>query len=49
MSEKEKPKKNTDPKQSHQNNYIKKKKTFRMGGKRGGNNLFFNFKMDLPY
>jgi hypothetical protein len=47
MNQEDKPKKITQ--QTHQKNYEKKKKTFRMGNKRGGNNLFFNLKMDLPY
>lgn len=45
----EKPKKTESPQVSHQKSQMKKKKTFRMGSKRGGNNLNFNFKMDLPY
>lgn len=49
MSDNEKPKQGPNPQQSHQKNNVKKKKTFRMGNKRGGNNLFFNLKMDLPY
>lgn len=44
------PKNNMSIQESHKkNNPNNKKKNFRMGNKRGGNNLFFNLKMDLPY